>query len=60
MNKIQDELDKKLEELNLLSKKYDNLKNRMFALQKEMSETDDMKIKVQHEIHNIYIKNALK
>jgi hypothetical protein len=57
---IEYNLDKKLEELTFLDKKYENLKNRMFSLQKEMSETDTKRLKLQQEIHKSYLATALK
>lgn len=50
---LQSTIETKAKELNFLSKKYDNLKNRMFALQKEMQETDLSKIKVHHELFKL-------
>lgn len=57
---IEHDLDKKLGELTFLDKKYENLKNRMFSLQREMSETDTKRLKLQQEIHKSYLANALK
>jgi chaperonin cofactor prefoldin len=56
---IEYDLDKKLEELTFLDKKYENLKNRMFSLQKEMSETDTKRVTLQQEIHKFYLATAL-